>query len=95
MSTRTLIGLSLLLLPACKGADATFGPGQGTVFESEADADTIEDFLDARAEDSASFDWSPLDETDTYKWVCPEWSKSIPYTGRATINARFVPVFEP
>jgi phage-related protein len=33
---------------------------------SEADADTIETFLDARAEDSASFDWSPLDETDTY-----------------------------
>ena len=62
---------------------------------SEADADTIEDFLDARAEDSASFDWSPLDETDTYKWICPEWQKSIPSTGRATITARFVQVFEP
>ena len=62
---------------------------------SEADADTIEDFLDARAEDSASFDWSPLDETDTYKWVCPEWQKSIPYNNRATITARFVQVFEP
>ena len=62
---------------------------------SEADADTIETFLDARAEDAASFDWSPLDETDTYKWICPEWSKSIPYNNRATINARFVQVFEP
>jgi phage-related protein len=62
---------------------------------SEADADTIETFLDARAEDSASFDWSPLDETDTYKWICPEWTKSIPYTGRATINATFIQVFEP
>lgn len=62
---------------------------------SETDADTIEDFLDARAEDAASFDWSPLDETDTYKWICPEWSKSIPYNNRATINARFVQVFEP
>ena len=62
---------------------------------SETDADTIEDFLDARAEDSASFDWSPLDETDTYKWICPEWTKSIPYNNRATITARFVQVFEP
>ena len=62
---------------------------------SETDADTIEDFLDARAEDSASFDWSPLDETDTYKWVCPEWTKSIPYNNRATITARFIQVFEP
>ena len=62
---------------------------------SEADADTIETFLDARAEDSASFDWSPLDETDTYKWIRPEWDKSIPYTGRATITARFIQVFEP
>lgn len=62
---------------------------------SETDADTIETFLDARAEDAASFDWSPLDETDTYKWICPEWTKSIPYNNRATINARFVQVFEP
>ena len=62
---------------------------------SEADADTIETFLDARAEDSASFDWSPLDETETYKWICPEWSKSIPYNERATITARFIQVFEP
>ena len=62
---------------------------------SETDADTIETFLDARAEDSASFDWSPLDETETYKWICPEWSKSIPYNNRATITARFIQVFEP
>jgi phage-related protein len=62
---------------------------------SETDADTIETFLDARAEDSESFDWSPLDETDTYKWICPEWSKSIPYNNRATITATFIQVFEP
>ena len=62
---------------------------------TETDADTIEDFLDARAEDSASFDWSPPDETDTYKWICPEWSKAIPYSGRATVTARFIQVFEP
>lgn len=62
---------------------------------SEADADTIETFLDARGEDCESFDWSPLDETDTYKWICPEWSKSISYNGRATIVATFRQVFEP
>ena len=62
---------------------------------AETDADTIEDFLDARAEDSASFDWSPPDETDTYKWICPEWQKRINYPTRVTITARFQQVFEP
>jgi len=62
---------------------------------SETDSDTIETFLNARAEDSASFDWTPLDETTSYKWICPEWSKSIPYNNRATITARFIQVFEP
>jgi phage-related protein len=62
---------------------------------SETDADTIETFLNARAEDSASFDWTPLDETTSYKWICPEWSKSIPYLNRATITATFRQVFEP
>ena len=62
---------------------------------SETDADTIETFLDARAADSASFDWTPLDEATSYKWVCEEWSKSIPYLNRATITATFRQVFEP
>jgi phage-related protein len=62
---------------------------------SETDADTIETFLNARADDAASFDWTPLDETTSYKWVCAEWSKSIPYLNRATITATFRQVFEP
>lgn len=62
---------------------------------SETDADTIETFLNARATDAASFDWTPPDETTAYKWICPEWSKTIPYSNRATITARFVQVFEP
>ena len=62
---------------------------------SETDADTIETFLNARAADSASFDWTPLDETTSYKWICPEWSKTIPYNNRATISATFRQVFEP
>jgi len=62
---------------------------------SETDADTIEAFLDARAADAASFDWTPLDEATSYKWICLEWSKSIPYVNRATITATFQQVFEP
>lgn len=62
---------------------------------SETDADTIEAFLDARAADGASFDWAPPDSATTYKWTCYNWSKSIPYLNRATIQATFTQVFEP
>lgn len=61
---------------------------------SEADADSIETFLDARAADGSSFDWTPPDESTSYKWVCMEWDKQINYTGRATITAMFRQVFE-
>lgn len=62
---------------------------------TEANADTIEAFLDARADDGASFDWTPPGEATAYKWVCEQWDKTIPYTGRATITATFRQVFEP
>ena len=62
---------------------------------SETDADTIETFLDARAADSESFTWTPPDEATSYKWICYDWSKSIPYLNRATIQATFTQVFEP
>ena len=62
---------------------------------TESDADTIETFLDARAGDNAAFDWSPPDESSTYKWVCDKWTKSIPFANRATIQATFRQVFEP
>jgi phage-related protein len=62
---------------------------------SETDADTIEAFLDARAADATSFDWTPIDEGTAYKWICLEWSKTIPYVNRATITATFQQVFEP
>ena len=61
---------------------------------SETDADTIETFLEARG-GAEHFDWSPPDETDTYKWICQDWSKSIPYLNRATITATFQQVIEP
>jgi phage-related protein len=62
---------------------------------TEADADTLEAFLDARAADAASFTWTPPDTSTAYKWICREWSKSIPYTGRANLSATFEQVFEP
>ena len=61
---------------------------------SEANADTIENFLDARG-GAESFDWTPPDTATSYKWICGEWTKTIPYLNRATITATFVQVFEP
>ena len=62
---------------------------------SETDADTIETFLDARAVDSASFDFTPPGEASSSKFVCESWSKSIPYNNRASIQATLREVFEP
>ena len=62
---------------------------------SETQADEIETFLDARANDSASFDFTPPGEASSSKFVCENWSKSIPYNNRATIQATFRQVFEP
>jgi len=60
---------------------------------SEADSDTIEAFLEARggAED---FDWSPPDETETYKWICQRWSKRLTASGLNSLTATFQQVFE-
>ena len=62
---------------------------------TETDADTIETFLDARAADNAAFEWSPPDETDTYKWICPEWSKQMTSAGLNELTATFQQVIEP
>ena len=66
---------------------------------SETDADTIETFLDARANDSDSFDFPvdylPGEDSTKFKFVCESWSKSIPFRNRATIQATFRQVFEP
>ncbi len=62
---------------------------------SETDSDTIETFLEARADDGASFDWTPLGSLTSYKWICLSWNKSIPYKNRASIGATFQQVFEP
>ena len=62
---------------------------------SETDADTIETFLNARANDGAVFDWTPVDEGTSYKWRCLSWRKTIPYNNRASISATFTQFFEP
>ena len=62
---------------------------------SESDADTIETFLDARANDSASFTFTPPGEASSSQFVCESWTKSIPYLNRATIRTTFREVFEP
>ena len=62
---------------------------------SETDADTIETFLDARANDSDSFTFTPPGESSSSEFVCEAWSKSIPFNNRATIQATFRQVFEP
>ena len=61
----------------------------------EFDADTIETFLDARAVDSASFDFTPPGESSSSKFVCEAWSKTVTYLNRASISATFREVFEP
>ena len=66
-----------------------------TLEVSETDADTIETFLDARAADNANFDFTPPGEGSASKFVCENWSKSIPYLNRARIQATFRQVFEP
>ena len=77
----------------------TFGINQNPkvynlTFEvSETDADTIEDFLDARG-GVESFDFTPPGDTSSSKYICRNWSKSIPYLNRATIQATFEQVFE-
>ena len=50
---------------------------------SETDADTIETFLDARANDSASFTFTPPGESSSSQYVCETWNKSIPYVNIA------------
>ena len=79
----------------------TFGLNQNPkifnlTFEvSEADADTIETFLDARAVDNASFTFTPPGEASSSKFVCEGWNQSIPYLNRARVQATFREVFEP
>ena len=92
---RILFGLAQNQNP--KIFNLTFEVSESDNFNSTgvSSADTIENFLDARANDSASFDFTPPGEASSSKFVCETWSKSIPYLNRATIQATFREVFEP
>ena len=57
------------------------------------DANSIEDFLEARGGVEA-FEWTPPDDTTAYKWICREWTKAMPVGLRFTITATFDQVFE-
>ena len=68
----------------------------GLTFDvSETDSDTIETFLEARADDCASFDWTPPGSSTAYKWICLGWTKRIPFLNRASLSMTFQQVFEP
>ena len=62
---------------------------------TETESDTIETFLDARANDHASFTYTPPNEPAAMNFVCESWSKNMNYSNLATINATFREVFEP
>tara|TARA_A100001201_G_scaffold18706_2_gene21104 strand:+ start:421 stop:792 length:372 start_codon:yes stop_codon:yes gene_type:complete len=63
--------------------------------KDSTDADAIEAFFDARAADNASFDWSPIGDTNTYKWVVDQYSRNHRYAEVNEITASFREVFEP
>ena len=62
---------------------------------TDANAATIETFLEASVSDGDSFDWTPPEEGSAGKYVCDSWRKQINYAGRATITCTFSEVFEP
>jgi len=61
---------------------------------SNSTADDIEEFLDARG-GVESFDWTPLNDTSSYKFICRSWQRDHQYADINTITATFEQVFEP
>ncbi len=62
----------------------------------DEDIKVIEDFLDARALDASSFDWTPPDDTTSYKWKCMGgWSKEMVDVGVSRLSLTLIEVFEP
>lgn len=60
---------------------------------TETQSDEIETFLEARG-GHESFSYQPNGESAAKKYICVSWSKTIPYSGRATIDATFRQVAE-
>ena len=62
---------------------------------SESESDVLENFLDARALDGASFTYTPPNESSSMNFKCPKWNKDMRFPTKATITATFIEVFEP
>tara|TARA_B100000401_G_scaffold434730_1_gene375311 strand:+ start:1735 stop:2088 length:354 start_codon:yes stop_codon:yes gene_type:complete len=62
---------------------------------TEVQSDTIENFLDARALDRASFTFTPPNESSASQFVCEGWDKNMVFNNRNTITCTFREVFEP
>jgi phage-related protein len=62
--------------------------------KTNADADAIEAFFDAR-KGSESFDWTPPAGGSSGKYICPSWSRELQYANINIISASFIQVFEP
>lgn len=60
----------------------------------DEDADVVEAFLDARAQDAASFDWVPPDTTQSYRWICLNWNREMYELQRSRISVTFSQVFD-
>lgn len=79
----------------------TFGLNQNpkewslTFDVTDTEADEIEAFLDARAVDAASFDWTPPDTNTSYKWICQSWNREMHDFERSRVSVTFRQVFEP
>ena len=91
-SSRVIFGLN----QNPKVYQLTFEVSESDNFNSTgiSSADTIENFLDARAEDSASFTFTPPGESSSSQFVCKQWTKSIPFLNRARIQVTFEEVFQ-
>lgn len=61
---------------------------------ADEDADVIEAFLDARAADADSFDWTPPGTNTSYKWVCLSWNREFFDFQRSRVDVTFRQVFE-
>ena len=61
---------------------------------TEAESDVFEAFLDARG-GVESFDYTPPNESTSYKYICKSWNKTLNLPNRANLTATFIEVFEP
>jgi phage-related protein len=62
---------------------------------SDAEADEIETFLDARAADAAAFTWTPPDTATSGNYVCGGWTRTMFDFQRSKISATFRQTFSP